>query len=115
MRKILLLIVGIIAAFILIFNLGPLILLAISAWLGYLIFKQFMKTDSTSAKIAWVMLGLIVIVLGLSNSYSIIGIGAGIILYIVIKQWNKEDDHKYEHKDKDPFVHFEDQWADLNK
>jgi len=115
MRKIILLIVGIIAGLILLFNIGPLILLAISAWLVYVIFKQFMKTEATSTKIMWVILGLIVVTLGLSNSYSIIGIGAGIILYIVIKQWNKEEDRPYTSQGNDPFVHFEDQWADLNK
>src|SRR5690625_418256 len=114
MRKIVLLIIGMIAGVILILNIGPLILLGISAWIGYLIFKQFLKSNSTTTKIMWVVLGLIVIALGLSNFYSIIGIGACIILYLIIKQWNKHDHHD-DFNTNDPFVHFDDQWADLNK
>lgn len=110
MRKVLLCTVGILASIILLFNLGPLILLAVSAWITYLIFKQFMKTNSTGTKILWVVLGLIVVSIGLSNSYSIIGIAAGIVLYVVIKQWNKQEDSPTL---QDPFIHFEDQWANF--
>lgn len=115
MSKIILLIVGVIAGVVLLFNIGPLILLAVCAWVGYMIFKQFMQTDSTSAKIMWVVLGLVVLTIGLSNFYSVIGIAAGIILYLVVKRWNGQDKPLYENNNNDPFVHFEDQWADMNK
>lgn len=114
MKHFLLFIAGLIAALVLIANLGPLVLLGISLWLLYLIFKQFMKTDSTFAKICWVILGLAILSVSISNLYAVLGIAAAFVLYLVYKNWNSKGD-SVTSKTSDPFVNFEDQWGELNK
>lgn len=109
MKKFLLFTVGIIALLILIAHIGPIVLLGVCLWLLYLVFKQFIKTDSTFAKIGWVILGLFIISVAFSNLYAVIGIAAAYILYVVIKKWKEEDTKENE----DPFVHFEEQWNDF--
>src|SRR5699024_12326124 len=81
---------GLIALFILMVNLGPMVLLGLSIWLLYIIFKQFVKSDSTAGKIGWVLLGLLVLSMGLENIYAILGIVAAYGLYIIIKNWKEE-------------------------
>ncbi|MBO1004277.1 flagellar basal body rod protein [Pseudogracilibacillus auburnensis] len=113
MKKFLLFLGGLIAALLLLANLGPLVLLGVSIWLLYLVFKQFMKTDSTMAKIAWVLIGLAIISIGISNMYAVIGIVAAYILYVIYKNWNNEP--KEPQTTDDPFVNFEQQWGEFNK
>mgnify|MGYP001201179146 CR=1 FL=1 len=114
MKHFLLFLVALIALVVLLFNLGPLIILLVSIWLLYLIFKQFIKSESTLSKIGWVILGLIVVSIGLPNIYAVIGLAALIILYIVYQKWGegKEESVQFE---KDPFMNFEQQWNDLSK
>lgn len=114
MRKFLLFLAGLAAALVILAMIGPMALLALGAWLLYLIFKQFMKSDSVGGKIGWVVLGLIVLSITFANGYAVIGLGAAIILYLVIKNWNK-DDSVIDAASNDPFTNFERQWADLNK
>ena len=83
MKKFLLFIVGIIALMILLANLGPIVLLGVCVWLLYLVFKQFIKANSTAAKIGWVILGLFIVSIAFSNIYAVIGIAAAYILYVV--------------------------------
>src|SRR5699024_6875045 len=108
-------IVGLIALFILLVNLGPLIWLAICAGFLYLVFRKFMQSDSTSAKIGWGILGLVIISMIIPTSYSVIGIGAAIVLYFIYKSWNKKDNHhdKLPPVDNDPFSNFEREWNEL--
>lgn len=116
MRKFLLFLGGLIAALILIANIGPLALLAVSVWLLYLIFKQFMKADSTAAKVGWVILGLIIASIGISNSFAVMGIAAAFVLYWIVKNWKKSSDYvPYEEVDNDPFRNFEDEWGEFTK
>lgn len=110
MKKILLFIAGVIALMVLVANIGPLILLGVSVWLLYLVLKQFLQTDSTSAKIGWAILGLVIVSFSFSNIYAVIGIAAAYILYVVVKKWNNEEDDPV--KD-DPFVNFEEQWNEF--
>ena|SRR5690625_3083516 len=111
MKKFFLFIGGLFAILILIANLGPLVLLGFSIWLLYLVFKQFIKTDSTIAKILWVIVGLAILSLGLSNIYAVVGIAAAYIIYVIFKNWNNEP----RVKDDDPFINFEQQWGEINK
>ena len=116
MKKIFLLILAFIAVIILVVNLGPMILLGVSIWLLYVVFKQFMKSDSIGAKIGWTILGLIILSITTSNLFSIIGIAAAIALYYIYKNWNG-DDHDPAVEvidDGDPFTNFERQWSELN-
>lgn len=114
MKKFLLFISGLIALLVLVTNIGPLVLLSISVWLLYLIFKQFMKTDSTLAKVCWILLGLAILAIGISNLYAVLGIVAAFVLYLVYKHWN-ETDHDVSSQHHDPFMNFEQEWGEFNK
>lgn len=114
MKKFLLLIGGLIALIVLLVNIGPLILFVIAAWLLYLIIKQFIQTDSTLAKIGWIILGLIVIMIGLPSSPVVIGLVALVVLYYIYKSWNETKEETVE-LEQDPFINFEQQWHDLSK
>lgn len=114
MKHFLLFIGALIALFVLLANLGPLILLLITIWLAYLVFKQFMKSESTIAKIGWVLLGLVIISIGLPNMYAVIGLAAAFVLYIIYKKW-KEDPVENVTESSDPFIHFEKEWNELYK
>lgn len=116
MKKFLLFVGGLLAFFILLANLGPMILLGLSIWLLYVIFKQFVKSDSTAGKIGWIIAGLIVIGIGLSNIYAVIGVAAAYALYLIYKSWRNDDDPVDPVKeDNDPFQNFERQWAEINR
>ena len=112
MKKFGLLAAGFIAAMVLISNLGPLVGLGVSLLVLYFVVKQFLKTDSTSAKIGWGIVGFIMLMATASNAPAILGIAAAYILYLVYKNWDKKEEAI--HEEKDPFVNFEKQWAQLN-
>ena len=116
MKKFLLFITGLIAVLILLANLGPMILLGVSVWLLYVIFKKFIKSESTVGKIGWVVLGLLVLSISLSNIYAVIGLVAIYGLYLIIKNWksNGSSSKKIERTSDDPFQNFEREWAELN-
>lgn len=115
MKKFLLFIVALIAIGVLLANLGPMILLGASVWLLYVVFKQFMKSDSTAGKIGWVVLGLIILSIAVSNIYAVIGLAAAYVLYIIYKKWTSKKDDEEVFKSDDPFTNFERQWAEMNK
>ncbi|WP_409303358.1 flagellar basal body rod protein [Peribacillus sp. SCS-155] len=113
MKKFGLLIVGGIAAITLLANAAPLIGLALSLGFLYVAYKQFLKAESKSGKIFWVILGLVAISISLAHFPSVIGLVAAYVLYLVYKNWNKKT-HTIE-TEEDPFVNFERQWAELKK
>ncbi|GGB36118.1 flagellar basal body rod protein [Virgibacillus dakarensis] len=117
MNKFLLFLGGLAALFVLLAMLGPMVLLAVSIWLLYVIFKQFMKSDSTIGKIGWVIAGLIVFGIGLSNIYAIIGVAAAYGLYLIFRNFRSDRSEAKEKTivDDDPFANFEKQWAELNQ
>lgn len=112
MKKFGLLVAGFIAAMVLISNLGPLVGLGVSLLVLYFVVKQFLKTDSTAAKVGWGIAGFIILMATASNVPAILGIAAAYVLYLVYKNWDKKEDVIRE--DNDPFVNFEKQWAQLN-
>ncbi|WP_408009340.1 flagellar basal body rod protein [Pseudalkalibacillus sp. A8] len=116
MKKLGLFILGAIAAIILITNLGPMIGLALSLVIGYYAVKRFTKTDETSKKVFWAAVGIIALCIAVANVPAILGAVALYILYIVYKEWKKEDGvtEKIE-KDDDPFTNFEREWAELKR
>lgn len=95
-------------------NVGPLVGLAISLVLLYYAVKGFMKTDSTAAKIMWVIFGLIALAMSASNVPAIVAVAAAYVLYLCYKKWKQTDEVKVE-KSEDPFTNFEKQWAELKK
>ncbi|MFD1019942.1 lmo0954 family membrane protein [Thalassobacillus hwangdonensis] len=116
MKKFLLFLGGLVALIILLANLGPMILLAVSAWLLYIVFKKFVKSDSTGKKILWTIIGLIILSISVSNIYSLIGVAAAYVLYVIIQKWKENDDEEVDvmKKSDDPFTNFEKQWAEMN-
>lgn len=115
MKKFLLFIAGLIALTIVVANLGPMILLGVSVWLLYLIFKQFVKTESVMKKIGWIFIGLILVSVAIANIYAVIGVAAAYILYLIMKEWKVKKNSQDETVKNDPFTNFEKQWADLTK
>ncbi|MFD2045102.1 flagellar basal body rod protein [Ornithinibacillus salinisoli] len=117
MKKFLLFIGGLIALLVLLANLGPMVILGVSIWLLYVIFKKFIKSDSTAGKVGWVILGLVVLSITFSNMFAVIGLAAAFALYLVITNWKKDKDDPVVsevEEDDDPFKNFERQWAEIN-
>jgi lia operon protein LiaI len=116
LKKFLLFLAGLTALIVLLANLGPMVFFVVGIWLLYVIFKQFMKSDSTAGKIGWVMLGLIVLSFTISNVFALMGVVALLALYLIYKNWKKTDKNPVvQHiDDDDPFTNFERQWAEFN-
>src|SRR5699024_12038094 len=70
-----------------------------------------------SGKIAWVIIGLFVLGIALSNIYAVLGLVAAYALYAIFKNWKKDGNHPVVQvvEDNDPFTNFERQWAELNR
>ncbi|WP_026583427.1 lmo0954 family membrane protein [Bacillus sp. J33] len=116
MKKLGLLIAGGIAAMVLISNLGPMVGLAVSAAILYFVFKQFLKADSTLAKVGYGIIGFIALMASASNFPAILGLAAAYVLYLVYKKWNESSSSIMEDEDdNDPFANFEKQWAELKQ
>ncbi|TVP87719.1 MAG: flagellar basal body rod protein [Alkalicoccus sp.] len=80
----------IIAVIVVLANLGPMILFAVGAWLLYVIYRQFAKAESTAAKVGWVIAGLIVLSMTISNVTAIIGVLALYFLYVLYRSWQDD-------------------------
>lgn len=105
--------VAIVALFILIANIGPMVLFALGVYLLYVIWKKFMQAEGTGAKVFWVILGLIVFSMTLSNVYAVVGLFAVYILYVLFFRKDGEQPrkcHKQSDKTNDPFAKFEQEW-----
>lgn len=116
MKKFMLFVGGLIALIVLLANLGPMVLLGLGVWLLYIVFKRFVKSESTAGKIGWVIVGLLLIGIVLSNIYAVLGLAAAYALYVIFKSWKNDDNDPVVHviKDDDPFTNFEREWAELN-
>ena len=112
MKKVGLFIIGLIALMVVLANVGPLVSLAICTVILYFAFRQFMKSESIGAKIAWAIISIIMLMAAVSHFPAIVGLVAAYILYLVYKKWRKADNVVVE--DADPFMNFERQWKDLN-
>lgn len=120
MKKFLLFVVGLIALSVLLTNVGPMVLLGASIWLLYVVFKQFLKTDSIFKKIGWIVLGLIILSITMSHIYAVIGFAAAYVMYLIYKEWKEKKtdfqiNNGFDKNEDDPFTNFEKQWAELTK
>lgn len=117
MKKLGLMILGGIAAIILLANIGPIAIFALSLVILYYAFKGFMKADTSLSKVAWAILGLILFTATASNAPAIVGIVAAITLYFVYKKWTEEKEVPTitKKEENDPFVNFEKEWAQLKR
>ncbi|MFP7295847.1 flagellar basal body rod protein [Neobacillus niacini] len=113
MKKLGLFLAGGFAAMILLSTLGPMVGLLISLAVLYLIYKQFIKAESTGWKIVLGVFGVIFLLASISNAPAIIGLVAAYVLYLVYKNWNSKK-HTVINEESDPFVNFEKQWNELN-
>ncbi|WP_366247854.1 flagellar basal body rod protein [Terribacillus aidingensis] len=90
MKKVLLIIGAVIAAAVLLTNLGSLLVLAISVAIGYYGLRRFILTDSVGAKIGWGVVIGIGVCISLSNLPALIGLVALAALYYMYRAWKKE-------------------------
>jgi lia operon protein LiaI len=114
MKKFGLLLIGGIAAIVLLQNLAPIVGMVISLAILYFVVKRFLLTDSILMKIGWGIIGFVALMASASNVPAVLGIAAAYILYVVYKNWNKSKKVVVK-EDDDPFVNFEKQWSQLNK
>jgi len=114
MKKLLLIIAGIIALIVFLGSIGPMIALAISGCILYFAFRKFVKSNETSSKVLWGIIGVIALIATVSNLPALIGLVAIVALYYIYKHYkdNKED-HSY--TSDDPFSNFEKEWEKLRK
>jgi lia operon protein LiaI len=112
MKKFGLLLAGGMAAIIFLSTIGPMIGLLVSLVLLYLIYKQFLKAESTGGKVALGIIGFILLMASVANAPAIIGVVAAYVLYLVYKNWNRSK-RIVAKEDSDPFVNFEKQWNEL--
>lgn len=117
MNKIALVTLGIIAGIIALANLGSLLGLAFSAFIAYVGFHYYQKSDSTIIKLFWGGVLLIGLLTAIANIPAFLGILAILALLYVWNKWNTSSTNDIiEHKPSDdPFVNFEKQWDELTK
>lgn len=111
MKSFLMFVLGVLVVFVFLANLGPLILFGISLFLLYVIYKQFIKSESTAAKVVWSILGLFVLSMTVSNVFALVGVLALYLLYVMFR--GDKEKEKTSSKTEDPFVNFEREWAEL--
>ncbi|MED2972300.1 flagellar basal body rod protein [Fictibacillus sp. B-59209] len=113
MKKFGLFVLGGIAAITLLANLGPMIGLAIGLVILYFAVKGFMKAETTSKKVLWGAVGVIAACAAISNVPAFLGVLALYVLYLVYKSLNGKKSERV--SEDDPFVNFENQWAELKR
>jgi len=116
MKKLGLVLLGIIAAIVFLANLGSLIGLAISALVTYAGFHYFRKTNSTFKKWFWGAVMLIGLLTAISNIPAFFGIIALIGVLYVWRKWNEEkENHIISATENDPFLNFEREWNNIKR
>lgn len=115
MKKFWLATLGVIAALVVLANLGSLLALTVSALIAYAGFHYFRKSESTFKKVFWGAVLLIGLLTGISNVPAFIGIIALVGVFYVWKKWNGVEKESIISDSNDPFDNFERQWNELTK
>ncbi|MBS4217913.1 flagellar basal body rod protein [Bacillus sp. FJAT-49711] len=115
MKKFLLITAAVILAIIALSSIGHIVGLAISLFIVYFSYKQFMETNSTVGKVIWAVIGLIGFSGLLGSLPALAGIAAVYILYTGYKNWDRKKESAPIVNDEDPFVGFEREWEKLKK
>lgn len=117
MRKVLLVILGIIAAITALSLLGPLVGLAVSAAITYAGIHLYLKAHSTFAKFIAIVVGLIGGISAITNIPGLIAIIAIAIGFLIYRKWDNKDAKVFTrtYKSNDPFTNFEKQWSEIKK
>jgi len=114
MKKIGLLLIGALAVFVLFSSIVPILAFAVSVIVLYLVFKEFMKTDSPVWRIVLGITGILLLISAAANIPAILGLVAIYVLYLVYKKW-KDMKAASDYDDQDPFKNFERQWREFDK
>ncbi|MCM3719569.1 flagellar basal body rod protein [Fictibacillus phosphorivorans] len=112
MKKLGLLVVGGIAAIVLIANLGPMVGLAIGLAVMYYAYKKCVVAETGGKKFWWGALSVIGLCIAVANLPAILGAVAIYVLYLVYKKWNQSETI-VEQTENDPFTNFEREWSKL--
>ena len=116
MKKLGLFLLGLIAFFILLGNIGPLFGLVVSLVVSYYAVKGFLKTNSTGTKVLWAIVGFFAISISIANVPAVIAVIAAYILYVVYRKLNEEKVASTTVlESNDPFTNFENQWKSLKQ
>ncbi|UOQ87151.1 lmo0954 family membrane protein [Gracilibacillus salinarum] len=94
MRTFLLISLAVIAAIILLANIGPMIMLLISLVIAYYGVKKFITADTTGSKVGWGIVILIGVSMSISNIPALIGVVAMVVLYYTYKKWKQEKEYE---------------------
>ncbi|SDK17929.1 hypothetical protein [Sediminibacillus albus] len=90
MKTLLLFLLGATAVIIILANLGPMILLAVSLLVSYYAVKKFVLADTVGQKVLWGIAILIGLSISLANLPALIGVASFIVLYYTYKKWKKD-------------------------
>ncbi|ARJ39243.1 ABC transporter permease [Sporosarcina ureae] len=114
MKKLGLVLLGIIAGLILALNIGPIIVLAVTGAIALVSYHYWRKSQSMFAKVVWMTVLIISVIGSISNIGAFIGIIALIGVYYVYRKW-KDRNVNPNVISNDPFTNFERQWNELTK
>ncbi|KYD16682.1 hypothetical protein B4135_2594 [Caldibacillus debilis] len=110
------LILALILGITVLFNLGPIIVLAITLSLAYVAFRQYKKAGTTGKKMLWLILCGVFLIASVTNAPAVVGLAAAAILYLLYKnRKEKKDSAGINGNGDDPFVHFEKEWRELSR
>lgn len=113
MNKFWMAVIGIVAAIVLLSNLGSLLGLAMSVLILYAGVHYYLKSTSTAAKCWWIFVGLIGLVASISNVPAFIALIAAVVLWMIYRKWHGQNVSI--RRTNDPFSNFEKQWKQLTK
>ncbi|PIC57585.1 ABC transporter permease [Sporosarcina sp. P12(2017)] len=114
MKKLGLLLLGIVAGLTLALNVGPIIALAVTGAIALVSYHYWRKSHSMFAKVFWMTILIISVIGSISNIGAFIGIIALIGVYYVYRKW-KDRNVNPNVISNDPFTNFERQWNELTK
>lgn len=116
MKKLLILLAGAVAVCVVLATAGPLIGLAFALAIIFLGMHYYVKSKSAISKVLWIFIGLIGVLMAVSNVPALCGLAAIILLYILYKSWKNEDvSLDVLKKEDDPFTNFENEWSKITK
>lgn len=115
MEKLLMLFAAIALVCVILATLGPLLGLAFALAFIFLGMHYYIKSRTVLSKVLWILIGLIGLVMAVSNVPALIGLAAIILLYVLYKKWKDEEMILSDKEDDDPFMNFENEWSKITK
>jgi lia operon protein LiaI len=115
MKKLLLLLAAVVLVFIILGTLGPLLGLTFALAFVFLGMHYYVKSNSVFSKVIWIFIGLIGLLMAVSNIPALVGLVAIVLLYALYKKWKNEDITLPIKEEDDPFTNFENEWSKITK